>query len=142
MNNFENQFGLFENNLEGFDSDIKSAVSIALETKESKEKINSGEALSLLFISEVINNLQKTTGDKYSKMIDYEEIIFPKIIKNVKGILDFLKIKHVFENDTPSVKTENASIDKSSNKSYSKKPGKHSGAGRFLENSLPEGDRE
>lgn len=99
MSKFENQFGLFENNLESFDSNIKSAVSLALETKESKEKIDSGEALSLLFISEVISNLQKLTGNKYSEMIDYEEIIFPQIIKNVKGILDFLKIKHVFEND-------------------------------------------
>jgi len=133
MNKNEMQFGLFDNNLESFDQNIKTAVSKALETKEANEKKDSNERLSLNFITEVVENLGKLTGK------DYNEIIFPKIKKEVAGILDFLGIKHVYNDD--SIEEEVDSVDPV-HKVRNKSLGKHSGAGKHLIETIPSSERE
>lgn len=129
------QFGLFDNNLESFDQNIKTAVSKALETKEVNEKKDSNERLSLNFITDVVGNLEKLTGKDYKKMLDYNEIIFPKIKKDVAGILDFLGIKHVYNDgniETGEEKHVSGLDIPDSNKKDIKK---YEGAGKFMEES-------
>lgn len=129
------QFGLFDNNLESFDQNIKTAVSKALETKEVNEKKDSNERLSLNFITDVVENLEKLTGKDYKKMLDYNEIIFPKIKKEVAGILDFLGIKHVYNDGNIEIGEEKHVSGLDIPDSNKKEIEKYEGAGKFMEKS-------
>lgn len=139
MNNFENQFNLpFDEKTEK--ENIKKLIA------DEIERIKEQGKLSELRASSLASSLNREYYDFKMNHKDLKNLILELCEeKNISLINDeSIDEDSGSEEDVvlseDNIKKKKTGIIGGSN-TY-KKPGKHSGAGRFLENSLPEGDRE
>lgn len=115
MSNFEKQFGLFDNNLEGYDDAFKKAFSEALEIDDVRKEIESGKRLGNDFIFKVIGKLTEAGMINFKNKGQNEDELYPRIKNDIQEMLDFLDIKHSFEKNKEKSNKKNMDASTDSN---------------------------
>ncbi len=100
--NTEKQFGIFENNLEKFDSDLKNAFSRCLNDYDKEKLKNPEHKIDEWFLVKIITELKKEGKINFDGSENDRDKIYSDLKIKVEEMLSVCGIEHSFNGNLKS----------------------------------------
>jgi len=87
MKNFDSQFGQPDNEKKDFNEILLQSIGEMKKSEDVKKKILAGERLGISFVRNVIEILECELKEDIQNKQDYNEIIYPNILKTIRSVI-------------------------------------------------------